>query len=124
MRSRRHDDLGAESSWYVWSALGLYPSTPGTGILTVNTPLFDRAEIAVPGRQSIRISGPGASRSNGLKYIDGLSINGQPTDQTSLPESIIRTGGDLSFSLSATPNTVWGTAKSSAPPSFGRAAQP
>jgi predicted alpha-1,2-mannosidase len=119
-----NDDLGAESSLYVWAALGLYPSIPGTGILTVNTPLFDRAEIAVAGDQSIRISAPGASRPNGLKYIDGLSINGQATDQTFLPESIIHTGGDVKFSLSATPNTVWGTAKSSAPPSFGRAAQP
>lgn len=114
-----NDDLGALSSWYVWAALGLYPITPGTGILAVNTPLFDRAEIAVPGGQSIRISAPGASGPNGLKYIDGLSIDGQATDQTSLPESIIRTGGDLTFSLSAIPNTVWGTAESSAPPSFG-----
>ena len=112
-----NDDLGALSSWYVWAALGLYPITPGTPILTVNTPLFDRAEIALPAGKSIRISAPGAS--NGLKYINGLSIDGQPTDQTFLPASIIRTGGDATFSLSAVPNTVWGTAESSAPPSFG-----
>ena len=66
-----NDDLGALSSWYVWAALGLYPITPGTAILTVNTPLFDRAEIALPAGKSIRISAPGAS--NGLKYINGLS---------------------------------------------------
>ncbi|HZE17786.1 MAG TPA: GH92 family glycosyl hydrolase, partial [Mycobacterium sp.] len=40
-----NDDLGAMSSWYVWAALGLYPITPGTAVLTVTTPLFDRAEI-------------------------------------------------------------------------------
>ncbi len=112
-----NDDLGAMSSWYVWAALGLYPSTPGTAILTVNTPLFDRAEIALPTGKSIRIAAAGAS--NGLKYINGLSIDDQPSDQTFLPESIIRTGGDLTFSLSVIPNTVWGTAESSAPPSFG-----
>ena len=112
-----NDDLGAMSSWYVWAGLGLYPSTPGTAILTVNTPLFDRAEIALPAGKFIRISAPGAS--NGLKYINSLSIDGQQTDQTFLPESIIRTGGDLTFSLSVIPNTVWGTAESSAPPSFG-----
>jgi predicted alpha-1,2-mannosidase len=112
-----NDDLGALSSWYVWAALGLYPITPGTAILTVNTPLFDRVEIALPAGKFIRISAPGAS--NGLKYINGLSIDGQPTDQTFLPESIARTGGDVTFSLSAIPNTVWGTAESSAPPSFG-----
>jgi predicted alpha-1,2-mannosidase len=114
-----NDDLGALSSWYVWAALGLYPTTPGTGILTVNAPLFDRVVIALPGGQSIRISAPGASGPHKLKYIDGLSIDGQATDRTYLPESIIRTGGDLTFSLGAYPNKVWGTAESSAPPSFG-----
>ncbi|AKN18212.1 hypothetical protein B586_19110 [Mycobacterium haemophilum DSM 44634] len=114
-----NDDLGALSSWYVWAALGLYPSTPGTAILTVNTPLFDRALITVPGGKSIRISAPGASAPRRLRYISGLRIDGQATDQTSLPESIIRTGGDLTFSLSAYPNTRWGTAESAAPPSFG-----
>jgi hypothetical protein len=114
-----NDDLGAMSSWYVWAALGLYPSTPGTPILTVNAPLFDRVVIALPDGKSIRISAPGASGPHLLRYIDGLSIDGQATDHTSLPESIIRTGGDLSFSLAAYPNKVWGTAVSSAPPAFG-----
>jgi predicted alpha-1,2-mannosidase len=114
-----NDDLGALSSWYVWAALGLYPSTPGTPILTVSAPLFDRAVIALPGGKSIRISAPGTSGPNHLKYISALSIDGQATDHTSLPESIIQTGGDLKFSLSAYPNKVWGTAESSAPPSFG-----
>jgi predicted alpha-1,2-mannosidase len=112
-----NDDLGALSSWYVWAALGLYPVTSGTSILSVSTPLFDRAEIALPAGKFMRISAPGAS--NGLKYINGLSINGQPTDQTFLPESIIRDGGDIAFSLSAVPHLVWGTGESSAPPSFG-----
>ena len=43
-----NDDLGAMSAWYVWAAMGLYPSVPGTSTLTVNTPLFDRIEIALP----------------------------------------------------------------------------
>jgi predicted alpha-1,2-mannosidase len=112
-----NDDLGALSSWYVWAALGLYPITPGTSILTVNTPLFDRAEIALPTGKFISISARGAS--NNLTYINGLSIDGQPTDQTFLAESIIRTGGDLTYSLAPIPNPAWGTAESSAPPSFG-----
>jgi predicted alpha-1,2-mannosidase len=112
-----NDDLGAESSWYVWAALGLYPVTPGTSILTVNTPLFDQAEIALPTGKLIRISAPGAS--SGLKYINGLSIDGQAADQTFLPESIVRTGADVAFALSIVPNLFWGTAESSAPPSFG-----
>ncbi len=112
-----NDDLGAMSSWYVWAALGLYPITPGTATLTVNTPLFDRAEISLGAGKFIRITAPGAS--NGLKYISGLSVDGQPTDRTYLPEPVIREGADLSFSLSALPDVFWGSADSAAPPSFG-----
>jgi predicted alpha-1,2-mannosidase len=114
-----NDDLGAMSSWYVWAALGLYPSIPAAGILTLNTPLFDRAVITLPAGESIRISAPRASGRNRLKYIDGLRIDGRASDRTYLPESILRTGGELAFALSGEPNKVWGTAESSAPPSFG-----
>ena len=114
-----NDDLGAMSSWYVWAALGMYPSTPGTAILTVSTPLFDRAEVQLPSGRSLRIFAPGASGQNRQVYLGGLAIDGKPTERTWLPEPIITAGGELTFSLSSIPNTVWGTAASCAPPSFG-----
>jgi hypothetical protein len=114
-----NDDLGAMSSWYVWAALGLYPSTPGTSILTVNTPLFDRIVIALPAGKFIKMSAPGASGPDRMRYIKSLRIDGHPTDQTYLPEALIHTGGDLAFSLSPRPNKGWGTGDRSAPPSFG-----
>jgi hypothetical protein len=114
-----NDDLGALSSWYVWAALGLYPSTPGTPILTVTAPLFDRVVMALPQGKFVRISAPGASGPHHLKYISGLTVDGESTDRTWLPESIIRTGGEVKFALAPHPNMVWGTAESSAPPSFG-----
>jgi putative alpha-1,2-mannosidase len=54
-----------------------------------------------------------------MKFINGLSIDGQPTDHTFVSDSIISTGGDLTFSLATIPNRLWGIAESSAPPSFG-----
>jgi hypothetical protein len=107
------------SSWYVWAAIGLYPTTPGTSILTVSTPLFDRVLIKLPAGKSIQMSAPGASGPYRMRYIKSLHIDGRPTDKTYLPESIIRDGGDVAFSLSPGPNKSWGSAESSAPPSFG-----
>lgn len=117
-----NDDLGAMASWYVWAALGLYPSTPGTPMLAISTPIFDRAVIALSGGASIRMSAPGASGPQPLRYISGLRIDGQATDHTWLPESIIRNGGDLTYSLALYPDKAWGTAESAAPPSFGAGA--
>ncbi|MEM6104884.1 GH92 family glycosyl hydrolase [Mycobacterium sp. 050272] len=114
-----NDDLGALSSWYVWAALGLYPETPGTPTLTLNAPLFDRIVIRLPAGNSIRISAPGASGPNHLKYISSLTVDGKPTDRTFVPDSIVRTGGDLVFSLAVHPDMDWGVDNDSAPPSFG-----
>jgi len=114
-----NDDLGAMSAWYVWASLGLYPNVPGTSTLTVNTPLFDKVEIALPAGKSIRITAPGASGHHRMQYINGLHVNGRSIDQTYLPSSVVQDGGELAFSLSAKPNKSWGTAVSSAPPSFG-----
>ncbi len=40
-----NDDLGEMSSWYVWSALGMYPLYPGRADLVLASPLFTHAEI-------------------------------------------------------------------------------
>lgn len=118
-----NDDLGAMASWYVWAALGLYPAVPGMPVLAVNTPLFERAEIALPTGKTIRISAPGASGRHRLRYIEALMIDGVPSHQTSLPDSIVRTGGTLAFTLSKKPDDGWGSAESAAPPSFGAGGQ-
>jgi predicted alpha-1,2-mannosidase len=117
-----NDDLGALSSWYVWAALGLYPGIPAVPVLSVGAPLFDRVVIGLPGGRSIRMTAPGASGPGHPRYISGLSVDGRPTDHTFLPESIVRTGGDLAFSLARYPDKCWGTSESSAGPSFGAGA--
>ena len=114
-----NDDLGAMSAWYVWAALGLYPSIPGTSTLTVNTPLFDRVEIALPADKFIRISAPGASGHHRLQYFAGLHVDGKSTDKTYLPESVLAGGGELAFSLCVETEQVVGDRCVSAPPSFG-----
>ncbi|WP_163568566.1 glycoside hydrolase domain-containing protein [Fodinicola feengrottensis] len=42
-----NDDLGAMSSWYVWSELGFYPETPGTSTLVLGSPVFQKAVITL-----------------------------------------------------------------------------
>src|SRR3546814_12636408 len=38
-----NDDLGAMSSWYVWSERGLYPLYPGRAVLVLGSPPIGRA---------------------------------------------------------------------------------
>lgn len=112
-----NDDLGAMSAWYVWAALGLYPITPGTPTLTVHTPLFDFAEITVGAGKSLRITAPGASGPNRMRYLAGVSVDGEPIEQAALPDTVVDTGGEIGFTLSREP-TEWASAESAAPPSY------
>ena len=39
------EDNGSLSAWYVWSALGLYPTCPGKAIYDLGIPLFDHLHV-------------------------------------------------------------------------------
>ena len=51
-----NDDLGAMSAWYVWSALGMFPQTPGTADLALGSPLFPQAVIALPSGVTLTVN--------------------------------------------------------------------
>ena len=48
-----NDDLGAESSSYLWQMLGLYPENPGTDTLLLNSPGFPHAQISLANGKTI-----------------------------------------------------------------------
>ena len=105
-----NDDLGAMSSWYVWAALGLYPQTPGVPMLAVGTPQFPQ-EVIHGAFGNLTVNAQGA----GDTYVRSLTVDGQPTDRTWIG---LTSAHVLDFTLSATPDTSWGTAAADAPPSF------
>lgn len=68
------DDDGTMSAWYVMSAMGIFPLTPGTDNYVLTEPLFDNVTIDYPdGKQLIirKVKGDKASVTyNGLKLND------------------------------------------------------
>jgi putative alpha-1,2-mannosidase len=97
-----NDDAGALSSWYVFSALGLYPIVPGVGGFVLGSPLFPSATINLENGQQINIRGINASVQN--PYVQGLTLNGVSTTSLWLPFSAIRNGAALVFTLGSTPS--------------------
>lgn len=115
-----NDDLGAMSSWYVFSALGMYPQVPSRSELVLASPLFPRVEITRPAGNDISIRAEGAAAD--APYVHALRVNGRSSRAAWLPASFVRDGGRLDYTLSGTPDPAWGTA--SAPPSFRDGEQP
>jgi len=110
-----NDDLGEMSSWYVWSAMGMYPEIPGRAELVLGSPLFTAIHIRrAAGDIVVKAHGSGTN----APYVQSLKVNGKTTTKTWLPEGFVEHGGTLEFELSATPNKHWGTSAEDVPPSF------
>jgi predicted alpha-1,2-mannosidase len=112
-----NDDLGATSSWVVFAAAGLYPSVPGVGGFSLNSPLFPEINVRM-GRtgRALRIVGEGAAAR--APYVQELRLNGATFESTWLPFDKFERGATLQFKLGDRPNTNWATRPSAAPPSF------
>ncbi|HMH89584.1 MAG TPA: lectin [Streptosporangiaceae bacterium] len=112
-----NDDLGGLSAWYVWSALGLYPMTPGTADLALGSPLFPRSVIALPTGRALTVLGAGAGA--GAPYVQSATWDGRPWDDAYAPPPALISGGTLRFTLGTSPETGWATGPAAAPPSYG-----
>lgn len=110
-----NDDLGEMSSWYVWSAIGMYPEIPGRAELVFGSPLFPKITIHRTGGDIVVTANGAATNS---PYVQSVKVNGQNWTKTWLPESFVERGGTIDFELSASPNKSWGTAAEDTPPSF------
>jgi predicted alpha-1,2-mannosidase len=100
-----NDDCGQMSAWYVLSALGFYPVTPGTPNYEIGTPLFDEATVQVGAGKALRIRAAGAGA--GKRYIRSVSLNGVELNRYWITQAEIVGGGDLVFEMSATPSAEW-----------------
>lgn len=109
------EDNGQTSAWYVFSALGFYPVTPGVSQYVVGTPLFPKATVKLENGRSLALRARGAGR-----YIDALRVNGKPVGRNWLGHAELTRGATLDFSMSTRPNTTRGTREQDAPYSFSR----
>ena len=99
-----NDDAGTMSSWYVWSAIGLYPNA-GQPYYYIGSPLFSRIQVHLVGDKVFIIEAPGTSETN--KYVQAALLNGQPLRRAWLLHSEIARGGRLVLHMGAQPS-AWG----------------
>ncbi|WNV82954.1 lectin [Umezawaea sp. Da 62-37] len=111
-----NDDLGTMSAWYVWSAMGVFPMSPGTSDLVLGSPLFTTTTVALGGGGTITINAPQAATN--APYVQSATLNGATWNNAYLPANFATSGGTLNLTLGTTANTSWATSPSSAPPSY------
>jgi len=102
-----NDDLGQMSAWLVFSGLGFYPVAPGSNEYVIGRPFVDQATLTLPNGKQFKIVAEQLSEQN--RYVGRLTLNGKPLERGFIRHEEILAGGELRFTMSATPNKTWAT---------------
>jgi putative alpha-1,2-mannosidase len=89
------------SAWYVLSAMGFYPSCPGTPKYSIGSPLFSRIVIHQQNGKDFTIDARGYSGAN--LYVRSARLNGSPLPAPSFAHSDIVNGSTLVLNMGAMP---------------------
>jgi putative alpha-1,2-mannosidase len=101
-----NDDLGSLSP----GTSGAPSARPGharRAALRRRQPVFERAELDLPGKKDVVIEAPGASLTG--KYVQSASLGGAPLDRSWVTHRELRKGGTLRLEMGAQPSS-WAAA--------------
>ncbi|NUP54080.1 MAG: lectin [Catenulispora sp.] len=118
-----NDDLGTTSALGAFAMLGMFPETPGTADMALNSPEFPLELIHLANGKTITINAPGADSVHNF-YVQNLRLNGDDWTKPYLPASAFTHGARIDIRMGSTPNKYWGSNKEDAPPSSTTGAQP
>jgi len=95
-----NDDSGGLSSWYVWSAIGLFPVT-GQNVMLIGSPVYKRSVMHLEGGDFV-IEAANASDEN--IYVTAATLNDKPIGRAFLRLDEVLSGGVLRLEMSSQPN--------------------
>ena len=107
------EDNGQTSAWYVFSAMGFYPVTPGTGQYAMGSPLFKNIKLHLQNGNTFEMKAANNSKEN--IYIDAILKNKTAHKKNYITYDEIMNGSVFSVEMSPNPNITLGTEKSSRP---------
>jgi len=100
------EDGGGMTAFVVFSAMGLYPVTPGLPFYDITSPVFEKVTINLNNGKQFTVIANGASRTK--KYIQKAMINGKEINSPFITHEQIMSGGTLQLELAELPNKKWG----------------
>ena len=97
-----NEDCGQMSAWYVFSAMGIYPVNPASGIYVFGKPMINKA-ILKTGDNPFIIEAHNLNENN--IYIQSVKLNGRNYNKLYITHQDITQGGHLEFEMGSEPST-------------------
>jgi len=92
-----NDDLGSTSSWYVFSATGIYPVCPGRPLYAIGSPLFQSVTLHLPNGKKVIINCKHSSAKN--PFVQSLNINGKSWREFIVSHTMLEKGNIMNFNM-------------------------
>jgi predicted alpha-1,2-mannosidase len=99
-----NDDCGQMSAWYIFSVMGFYPVCPGSDQYVLGSPFAKEVVLALENGKRFTVRAEGLSHD--AVYVRSVRLNGKPYDKAYITHGDIMAGGELTFEMSAEPNTA------------------
>jgi len=96
-----NEDCGQMSAWYIFSAMGFYPSNPASGNYDFGSPIFPKSVLKLPNGKTFTILAKNVSGEN--VYIQSIQLNGKPYKKLYITHTDIQNGGVLKFEMANKP---------------------
>ncbi len=92
-----NDDCGQMSAWYIFSAIGFYPVDPVSSEYLIGAPQVHEMKLHLPSGKIFEMKANNLSDAN--KYIQSVSLNGEPFKSFKITYDQIKNGGTLEFEM-------------------------
>jgi predicted alpha-1,2-mannosidase len=100
-----NEDAGQMSAWLILSSMGIYQVCPGDPNFSLGCPLFDEARVLLPGGKTFVVKRQNASAQN--KYVQQVTLDGQPLKSPFISYSDIMAGKELVFKMGDQKTVFW-----------------
>ena len=92
-----NDDCGQMSAWYMLSAMGFYPVNPVSGEYVFGAPQLPEMVLHLAGGKTFTIIAENLSKEH--KYVDSITLNGEPYTKNTISHEDIVKGGTLVYKM-------------------------
>lgn len=92
-----NDDCGQMSAWYMFSAMGFYPVNPVSGDYVFGAPQLPKIVLHLADGKTFTVIAENLSKEH--KYVDSITLNGEPYSKNTISHEDILKGGTLVYKM-------------------------
>ena len=101
------------SAWGVFSSMGFYPATPASACYVLGLPRFDQVTLNLENGKQFTVKAKNLNKTN--CFVKSVTLNGKPLERSYITFDEIFNGGELEFTMTATPDSPWATQPDNCP---------